>query len=173
MYISIMEKHYFHFKNQGPDSQDQNKRSSFNKGMTKLVFVSSFSVFIGFLSLKVSKYFTAYNKSSPLLSTEFSQKNAVQEVTHFVPLFVNLKGEQGPQLVRLQVSLSVEETSKQELLSQEGKLEKHILFLLSGQSAEALFSRKDHFEQQIRFHLNAFLSKQIIHGVQIQTQTFN
>ena len=169
-----MGKNYFQFKNQETYYKAQRKTLSFDKGISRLLFFSSLFVFIGFLALKTPRYLKAYKKSLTFLNTApSSQKKDLEEITHSVPLFVNLKGDKGPQLVRVNVYLSVDESSKRELLSQENKLEKHILFLLSGQSTKALSSKKDHFEKQIHFHLNAFLSKKIVNAVHIQTQTMN
>ena len=169
-----MRKIYFQFYNQEADFKPQRKMFSFERGFGRLLLFSSLFVFTSFLALKIPRYLKTYNKSLPFFnSPTLSQKRAVEEIIHSVPLFVNLKGDKGPQLMQVQVYLSVEESSKQELLSKEPQLEKHILFLLSGQSAKALSSKKDHFEKQIHFHLNAFLSKKIVNSVHIQTQSLN
>lgn len=175
MYVyQRMGKDHFQFKNQEVYTKAQKQTFSFDKWLSQLVLFSSLFVFISFLALKIPRYFKTYKKSLPFFNTDSSsQKKAVEEITHSVPLFVNLKGDKGPQLVRVNVYLSVDESSKRELASQGNTLEKHILFLLSGQSAKALSSKKDHFEKQIHFHLNAFLSKKIVNAVHIQTQTMN
>ena len=101
-----------------------------------------------------------------------AEKNLIK--AHVVPLLVNLKGEEGPQLARINVYITPNGHSfKKEFLSQNNKLEKHLLFVLSGQPIANLSKRKTHFEKQIQSQLNTFSTKNLINKVHIQTKMLN
>ena len=74
------------------------------------------------------------------------------------PLLVNLKSAKGPRLAHVHVEIKVRApAAKKTLLSDRKKLNKYLLFALSGQSAGDLAARKNHFERQIQSQLNTFL----------------
>ena len=168
-----MAQNRFQFKNQEVCFQTQRKIFFVPRAIKGLIIFSSLFVCIVFLTLKVSGYLKPYKKSLTFNKTLLPQEKTPIQKSYSLPLFVSLKGEKGPQLMRVYVSLNVAESSKKELMSKESQLEKRILFLLSGQPAKALSSKKSHFEKQIHFHLNAFLSKKIVNSVHIQTQSLN
>ena len=164
------------FKFQNPEHWQNLKRKKHlsEKWVKKILIISSFTVFVSFLSLKVL-WSLDFNKE---FFFSKSSKNSVKEEsfkkTHTLPLLVNLKGETGPQLTRIQIYITFNASSLEEdLLPKDKKLEKHLLFILSGQSIQALNKKKGYFEKQIRSHLNAFLSKDLINGIDIQTEMLN
>lgn len=164
----------FQFQNQEccPDLQRREPLSS--EAIKKLIVVSSFTVFSILLMLKIL-WFLGFNKSFSVRI--FKQSAFVQnsfKESHVFPLLVNLKGEEGPQLARVYVYITLGEDSvEQELLAQDSQLEKHLLFILTGQSIQTLSEKKAYFEKQIQSQINAFLTEDLINGVRIQTEMLN
>lgn len=168
-----MGSRHFQFTNKSSLRKSQRKQSDFEKRLKKFFLFSSVFVFLGFFLFKFSYFKVFKNKSLFVKEQLYSKEKVSSGSIHSLPLFVNLKGDKGPYLARIHVSLTVSESSKQELVSRGDHLEKHILFILSGQSVKDLNNQKNHFEKQIRFQINAFLSKDLVAGVHIQTQNFN
>ena len=168
-----MGKTNFKFKNQ-EYCKPQRKESLYENWIKKLLVLSTFTVFFSFLTLKIPRILSSYKRSPVFKLNAYSSKRKPVESVHSLPLLVNLKGEKGPQLARIYVYITLSESSlKKEFLSQESKLEKNILFILSGQSVKTLNKKKNYFEKQIRSQLNAFLSKELVNGVRIQTKMLN
>ena len=164
VYVGMRATH-FKFQNQAFCKDFQKAESLPEKTVRKIFLLSSVCVFFSFLALKINFYFNKGKPSPPLESQT--------ESDYALPLLVNLKGEKGPQLARIHVHIHLKEDSlKKEFLSQD-KLEKHLLFILSGQSIKTLHKKRVYFEEQIRAHLNGFLTKRLIHGVYIQTEILN
>ena len=169
-----MNKTAFKFQNQEYCQSSQKKEPLSEKSIKKLLAVSSFLAFFSLLALK-SLYSLNFNKqtSDVAFRKSFSPKDTFKTAQVF-PLLVNLKGKKGPQLARIYVSITLNENSlEKEFLSQGNKLEKHLLFILSGQSVDNLSKKKNHFEKQIRSQLNAFLTENLIDGVRIRTEKLN
>lgn len=169
-----MSKDRFSFQNQEIFQSCKERRYSLSeKSIKRLIIFSSFSVFFIFSALKSWQWIEG-EISSFLSSRKPASLNKFGSEIHVFPLLVNLKGEQGPQLARVYVHIGLIENSKgKQFLYQNSQIEKQILFLLSGQPAVALNTEKDRFEKQIRFQLNAFLSKNFINRVHIQTEMLN
>ena len=110
----------------------------------------------------------------PFSGQESSFVKEVLKEAHVFPLLVNLKGEEGPFLAKVHVYITLSEDSpEKKLLSHNNRLEKQLLFILSGQSVKSLSRKKDHFEREIRSQLNSFLTNSFINGVYIQTEMLN
>ena len=164
----------FQFQNQECCPGFQRKEPLSSEAIKKLIVVSSFTVFSILLILKIL-WSLNFNKtfSSWIFKKNSSIQTAFKEA-HVFPLLVNLKGEEGPQLARVYVYITLGENSvEREFLSQDSQLEKHLLFILTGQSTQTLSDKKEYFEKQIRSQLNAFLTENFINGVRIQTEMLN
>ena len=90
---------------------------------------------------------------------------------HVFPLLVNLKGQKGPQLAKVYVYITAGYGNEKDLLFDNKKLEKQLLFLLSGQSVKNL--KREYFYSQIQSQLNAFLNDNLINQIRIQTEILN
>ena len=170
-----MNKTAFKFQNQEYCQNFQKKQPLSEKSIKKLLVVSSFLAFFSWLALK-NLYPLNFNEhtSDFVFRKSSSSKDTVNKTAQTFPLLVNLKGKKGPQLARIYVSIIFSENSlEKEFLSQGNKLEKHILFILSGQSIDILSKEKNHFEKQIRSQLNVFLTENLIDGVRIRTEKLN
>ena len=126
----------------------------------------------GFKKIHFHNLFIAKFRSQETTYTLSSKESA--EERHTLPLFINLKGEDGPQLARVSVSIYLD---SQKLKTSSGKkvafedLESQLLFLLSGQSITHL--RDKDFQGQIQAQLNLFLSHQMIQDLNIETELLN
>ena len=158
----------FKFQNSALFSKPVRKESVYSQKTAQLIFVSSLVVFISFFSLKFIQSFSIKNKFS--FSVQKSLGKPV-EPSHIFPLLVNLKGQEGPQLAKVYVHVTVDDKNKKNVLLKNRKLEKQLLFLLSGQSVKNL--KKEQFYSQIQSQLNAFLSDSLINEVRIQTEALN
>ena len=140
----------------------------------KLLLISSLTVSLSFLVFKIFPTFS-FKKSFSFFKINAPQvTETADEHDYVLPLLVNLKGEEGPQLAKIHVYITLgKNSSEKEFLSPDNKLEKHLLFVLSGQSVKILKRKKDHLEKQIRSQLNAFLTDNFVHGVRIQTEMLN
>ncbi|MBC6415741.1 MAG: hypothetical protein GDA46_05040 [Bdellovibrionales bacterium] len=152
------------FHNQDSFYSPFKRRSFFS--IKKLSLFLFFFLSVVFFSVKFV-YFLPVTK----LSLKVPPKS--QEVEdHIVPLWVNLKGQEGPQIAKVFVFMSL---NSKEGLSQESfekhKLENKLLFLLSGQSVSSLNHKE--FQNQIQNQLNIFLTDQIINELKIQTEILN
>ncbi len=140
----------------------------------KCFVFSSSTVLLCFFILKALSFI---NSNKVYSFFEFNRTVSAEQQSgraHILPLLVNLKGEKGPQLFRAQVYITLSKNSlKNEFLSYDKEFEKHLLFILSGQEVKVLQKKRSYFEQQIRSQLNAFLSKDIVDGVRIQTKMLN
>lgn len=175
MYVyGHMRRIKFQFCNK--EHHQKSERTEFlSENWIKKFFVfSSCAVFCTFFILKIL-WPLNFNKQHPHFEfRKLSSKEEKFDRAHTLPLLVNLKGEKGPQLVRLQVYIALSENSlEKEFLSQDKEFEKHLLFILSGQEIKTLQKKRNYFEQQIRSQLNAFLSKDTVNGVRIQTERLN
>ncbi len=167
----MVKKTKFKFQNQDPFSKPKRKELLTAKSIKKILAFSSFLAFFSFLVLRAVPFFYS-NKSIWI----FSKKpiKADTKATHVFPLLVNLKGREGPQLARVQVSISFNAHSlEKDFLSSDNQIKKHLLFILSGQSTQFLKKKKDYFEEQIQSQLNAFVNQSLVRGVQIQTEVLN
>lgn len=164
-----MTKIKLSFQNSSDLSKSVRSELLSSQKLTQIIFISSVAVFFLFFTLKFFSFFNFKNK------TEISKQQSlgtVEELSHAFPLLVNLKGKTGPQLARVNVYLTLADSvSKKDLLLEESKLEKQLLFLLSGQSIQSL--EKEYFYNQIQSQLNAFLSNRFINKVHIQTEMLN
>ena len=159
------------------------------KSVKKLFIISSLFLSFSFFGLKfyyqfLSTYdFSSFQKFSfqNILTEQFrTQKNRVQklsskerkEESHTLPLLVSLKGQEGPRLARVSVSIYLDSQNLKKPFGKEiENLEGQLLFLLSGQSITHL-SNKD-FQDQIQNQLNLFLSHQMIQDLNIETELLN
>ena len=166
-----MGKMDFQFQNKEQYQNFRQKEILSENWIKKILIFSFFTVFLIFFALK----FLWFNKSySYLQFSKISFEEKDFEKAYVLPLLVNLKGEDGPQLVRAQVSITLSEDSLEEdFLSKDKEFEKHLLFVLSGQEVKTLQEKRNYFEQQIRSQLNVFLSKNTVDGVHIQTERLN
>ena len=154
----------FKFKNPAIFSKSKKREG---QALSKLVLISSLFVFISFFSLKLSYFFSLKRQTEV-----YTQRS----IDHFsssrtVPLLVNLKGQKGPQLAKVFVYITTEEEKQKDLLYENKKLEKQLLFLLSGQPIKNL--KREDFYTQIQSQLNAFLSENLINQIYIQTELLN
>ena len=153
----------FKFKNSGffskPIKRTQNS--------SKLIFISSLFVLTGFFSLNLFHLFSTKNKSQTVVQKSLADL----QFSHVFPLLVNLKGQKGPQLAKVYVHISTEDENQKNLLRQNKKLEKQLLFLLSGQPVKSL--KQEYFYSQIQSQLNAFLSGNLINQIHIKTEMLN
>ena len=102
---------------------------------------------------------------------KFNSKDQKQE-SHTLPLLVSLKGNDGPRLARVFVSIYLDSQDLKKPFGKEFEnLENQLLFLLSGQSITHL-NNKD-FQDQIQNQLNLFLSPQMIQNLNIETELLN
>ena len=156
----------FSFKNSASLSKPIRQASGSSSKITQLILISSVVVFFSFLVLKF--FNLAFKKES------LSYQKSEQELEPFrtFPLVVNLKGQEGPQLARVYVSITLtSDENKEGLLSESHQLKKQLLFLLSGQSVDDL--EKEQFHSQIQSQLNAFLSRPWINKIRIQAEMLN
>ena len=169
-----MGKIDFQFQNKEQCQSSKRKEILSENWIKKFLVFSSFTVFLCFFALKFLWFFNL-NKSYPYLRfNKLSSEEKNFEKAYILPLLVNLKGENGPQLVKAQVYITLSEDSLEEdFLSQNKEFEKHLLFILSGQEIKTLQKKRNYFEQQIRSQLNVFLSRNTVDGVRIQTEKLN
>ena len=161
LYIGMND---FKFKNPAIFSKTKKRGRS---DSLKLVLISSLFVCVSFFSLKLFQLFSLNSKNEV-----YVQRN----IDHFqpsrtVPLLINLKGQKGPQLAKVFVYITTEEEKQKDLLYENKKLEKQLIFLLSGQPIKNL--KKEDFYNQIQSQLNAFLSENLINEIYIQTELLN
>ena len=172
VYIAYMDKLHFKFQNQECCSSSKRKEHLSVKDIRVFLSFSFSFVILGFFTSQIlwlSKTNKKIFNSQPSFKTETHFKEA-----HVIPLLVNLRGKEGPQLVRVNVYITLKESSfEKESLFQNNKLEKHLLFALSGQPLAHLSQRKTQFEKQIQSQLNTFLAKNLINRVHIQTKKLN
>ena len=169
-----MSKVNFQLQNREYYQNFKRKEGSFENWIKKTFIFSFITVFLSFFALKFLCSLNLRELYSHLQFRKSSSEEINFKNAHILPLLVNLKGENGPQLVKAQVHINLSENSlKEEFLHQNKEFEKHLLFILSGQEIQTLQKQKNHFEQQIRSQLNAFLSKNIVDGVRIQTEMLN
>ncbi len=164
----------FSFRNQGPLPNLPRKEPLSSKEIKKLAAGSLLLICLAFWALKnvsplsVGKW-PFYKPSGP---SSFLNRTAKE--AHVVPLLVNLKGEQGPQLANIHVHITLNEQAlDRKFLSRDSQFKKHILFILSGQPTAFLSEKKGHFERRIQSQLNAFLTGNLIHKVRIQAEALN
>ena len=159
----------FRFQNPAFFSKPIRREFFSSQKIAQIIFISSGAVFISFFSLKLFQFFSVKNKLS--FSVQKSVEKSVQP-SHIFPLVVNLKGQEGPQLAKVYVYINViGDENKKDIQIENHKLEKQLLFLLSGQSIKNL--NKEQFYRQIQSQLNAFLSDSLINKVRIQTEILN
>lgn len=140
------------------------------QAIKKLLLLSSLSVSAVFLTIKILWFSLGSHGASE--KPKLVQENV--QASYIFPLLVNLKGERGPQLARIHVHVTLSADSREkEFLSHDSQLEKHLLFILSGQSIEVLNRKKEYFEKQILSQLNAFLTQNPVNGIHIQTEILN
>ena len=164
----------FKFENQEYCPPVKRKEFLSSRRVKIFIIISSLIVFFSFFILQTFLFLKPNNPFSHFQFRSTSLREKPVENSYIFPLLVNLKGEKGPQLARIKVFLTFSEDSlKQEFLSQGNRLKKHLLFVLSSQESKMLNKNKDRFEKQIRSQLNAFLSKNLVHGVRIQTKILN
>ncbi|MCY4322008.1 MAG: hypothetical protein OXC37_06385, partial [Bdellovibrionaceae bacterium] len=73
---------------------------------------------------------------------------------------------------KVQVYITLlDEENKKNILLQNPKLEKQLLFLLSGQSIQNL--KQDQFYNQIQSQLNTLLSDSLVDQIKIKTEILN
>ncbi|MCZ0932074.1 MAG: hypothetical protein OXJ52_02860, partial [Oligoflexia bacterium] len=168
-FVSLLSMKSLKFKFQNPAifSKPIRRELFYSQKIAQLIFISSLAVFISFFALKFFQFFSAKNKFS------FSVQKSLGDhrPSHIFPLLVNLKGQEGPQLAKVYVHVTVDNENKRDVLLENHKLEKQLLFLLSGQSVRSL--KKEQFYSQIQSQLNAFLSGNLINEVRIQTEVLN
>jgi len=146
-----------------------------NKSLKKLFITSFLCLTFSFFSFKWY-YQSHYYQSHYNLFEKFnkSPKKAIQKLSsqkgHNLPLLVSLKGNEGPLLARVIVSLYLD-PEKKTFDKEFESLKKQLLFLLSGQSIAQL-NNKD-FQDQIQNQLNFFLSPQVIQNLNIKTELLN
>lgn len=144
------------------------------RNIKKIIFISSLSVLFCFFTFKTISFFYSKKSSVHLKSESQSTEKTAKESSYVLPLLVNLKGEKGPQLAKVHVHITFNGNSlEKKSLPQGNQLEKHLLFILSGQSSKNLNRKKNQFEKQIRSQLNAFLSENLVNGVSIHTEMLN
>ena len=160
-----MKNFRFQFQNSLAVSKPVKKELFYSHNPGRLILISSLLVFISFFSLKLALFFQSKNALSLSVQKSF-QPTAPP---HIYPLLVNLKGQEGPQLAKVYVYITAEDQGKELLKNQ--RLERKLLFLLSGQSIKNL--NREQFHSQIQSQLNAFLSGNLIHKIQIQTEMLN
>ena len=169
-----MDKMDFQFQNREQCQNSQRKEFLYEGWIKRFFILSSCVVFFGFFVLKILWSVNFNKQYSNFELSKSSAKEEKFEKAHILPLLVNLKGEKGPQLVRLQVYIALNKNFlEKEFLSQGKEFEKHLLFILSGQEVKDLQKKRSYFEQKIRSQLNAFLSEDIVDGVRIQTERIN
>ena len=106
-----------------------------------------------------------------LKSKKLSSKENEKE-SHTLPLLISLKGQDGPKLAKVFVSIYLDsESFKKENGKEIENLENQLRFLLSGQSITHLSSQE--FQNQIQNQLNLFLSHQMIQDLNIKTELLN
>lgn len=156
----------FSYKNK---SNYQNKREQvhLSEQWIKKVFFIAFSFSFSFLLLgKVVWIFN--NKAKTTQVRSLASTKQIKTIS-LSPIVVNLKSDKGPQLTRVQVNISTyEESVKKELLSKNKSLEKHLLFVLSGQDSKKINKNKSIFEKKLISQINAFLSSGNINEVKIK-----
>ena len=161
----------FKFRNSAPYSKPIRRELCSSQKLARIIFISSGSVFISFFSLKMFHFFNLNLKDKWNLSVQKSVKESVKP-SHIFPLVVNLKGQEGPQLVKAHVYISVTVgENRKDIQIESHKLEKQLLFLLSGQSIKSL--GKEQFYRQIRSQLNTFFGEDLINNIRIQTEMLN
>lgn len=169
-----MNKKRFQFNNQNY-CQEYQKESFSESYLKKLVVFSGAFVFIIFLCLKMVSLDSKFSFFSDRDSKELVPEDQPKEESYIFPLLVNLKGDKGPQLVRVQVHIHMnkENSFAKSFSEEDNPFKKYLLFILSGQSTQKLGKNKESFEKQIRFQLNAFLNKELVNGVHIQMEKLN
>ena len=157
----------FKFQNSDLVSKSTKRKFFYSKKITQLILISSTLVFTGFFTLKLFHFLNLKNNLS------FIQQSIEEpKPSHIVPLVVNLKGQNGPQLAKVQVYITLlDEENKKNILLQNPKLEKQLLFLLSGQSIQNL--KQDQFYNQIQSQLNTLLSDSLVDQIKIKTEILN
>ena len=154
------------------------------QSLTKLFILCFLVVGSGFFSFQLYDYGLKKNHFQNLFITKLRSQEKTYTLSskakesakerHTLPLFINLKGEDGPQLARVSVSIYLDSQKLKTSFRKEvafEDLESQLLFLLSGQSITHL-SDKD-FQGQIQAQLNLFLSHQMIQDLNIETELLN
>ena len=166
-----MNKLELHFYNRDFHEKSPGRFLSSVNQIKKLFILSSFFVFSGFFLLKAFVKPGKFHSQAKGSNQFLLQKD--RGINHILPVLLNLKGSDGPQVAEIQVHIQLDESNlNPDLLFQGKQIEKHILFVLSGQSVEDLTERSEKFERQIQEHLNAFLSNRLVDGVEIKTTNF-
>ena len=164
-----MKSFQFPFQNSLSVSKPLKRDFFYSQNPARLILMSSLLVFIAFFSLKLLSFFQSKNALS--LSVQKSVQPTAPP-SHIYPLLVNLKGQEGPQLAKVYVYITADkDQGKKKKLLKNQRLERKLLFLLSGQSVKNL--NREQFHSQIQSQLNAFLSGNLIHKIQIQTEMLN
>ena len=161
-----MQKGNFQFENQifVPKSRP-------DKPVTKLFILTSFFLSLGFVGFKNYGLFSSFYQN---LSTQAvkTQKPLSKAESRTLPLLVSLKGQDGPRLARVFVSIYLDSQNVKKPFDKEiENLENQLLFLLSGQSITYLSDKS--FQDQIQNQLNLFLSHQMIQDLNIKTELLN
>ncbi|MDE0092874.1 MAG: hypothetical protein OXN83_06285 [Oligoflexia bacterium] len=160
----------FVFQNHDSLSKPVRSKLFSSQKITRLIFISSLFVSFSFFILKSFQSFRVKNQFS--FFNQISLAEQELNFSHIFPLLVNLKGQNGPQLARVYVYITLtDDENARESLFEDHTLEKQLLFLLSGQSVKSL--KKKQFQNQIQSQLNAFLSDSLINRIQIQTEMLN
>lgn len=179
-----MEKDHFQFENSFFVPKPRSVKS-----VKKLFLISFLFLSCSFFGLKFYHQFlftydfSSFQKFSfqtALMEQFRTQKKKVQKLSskerkgegHTLPLLVSLKGEEGPRLARVFVSIYLDSQNLKNPFEKEiENLESQLLFLLSGQSITHLSNRS--FQDQIQNQLNIFLSHQMIQDLNIETELLN
>ena len=179
-----MKKIEFQFQNQDIFPHQLRERSWFP--IKQLILFMFF--FVSAISF-CFKYFYSFS-----FKTNFaSQAEHQREQAHVIPLWVSLKGQKGPQLAKVSVFIHLgskelqkyfekqiyTSVQKNEVIKpkefqkyfEKQKLEKQLVFLLSGQPISILSNRE--FQNQLQNQLNIFLTDRIINNLNIKTEMLN
>lgn len=164
-----MKARIFTFQNQSHVTQTIKQHPVFKYNLKQQFIFSSVCIVSIFCILHLARF----AQTQKILHKTLIKSSRLDLATnkHSLNLMLSIKGLNGPQLKSIQVSLHAERSFKKILTTQKQKLKKQILFILSGQSKQAFLTQKQDFEKQIQFHLNAFLPRKLVHGVQIHTNT--
>lgn len=136
------------------------------------VFAFAFSfVFLFFVTVKT--LWTIFQKKRVTFQASVHPHSEIQKIK-MPSLLINLKTKEGPRLARITVHIETkDDLIKKELISNNKSLEKYLVLILSGQDAQDVHNKKNIFEGKIKSQVNAFLSRDLIHDVNIQTQLIN
>ena len=160
----------FTFLQEKPSSVSQKKRWKKPLPVARWTAYVSGICFLFVLTLKITYPYFDSNKTIARQPASLDKAKTI-----FLPSFVaNFKSSQGLRMSKVSVDLKIIDKKFKRFTSLEKKrINNHILFLLTGKDAKNVTENKEKFESDIKDHLNAFLSQNLIRKVNLKTEFLN